>query len=273
MLAASAMANPRPVPTVRHYRIDASITAFGATIFSRRHVGFALAQLAVHSTDRGRDISFSIMGSSLPERTRGILQLGHFEEELREAAGRLETSRYFGFLTAAPEGQRSIPSRPPSTCCAVEGSLDPTRFRFRKTYEAALPPTSGTHELSHLRRHMRDSLDRICANSCLNGNSEPTTNRTFLKTLLEAMESPNNCMETDYHYGDRVLRFRSRKTAGAAALSSFEADVQGRGRHRFALYYRPAAPAALPEKVEYWPRPWLKLTLLPADAPSMKETT
>jgi hypothetical protein len=273
LLASKAVASSLPAPTWRHYRIDATITAFGATIFSRRHVGEAMATFQVTESSEGRQVNFSFMGASLPERTRGILQLGHFEEELRESQGRLASSRYFGFLTAAPEGEKKVPKGPMPTCCAVDGSLDAARFRFRKTYEAKLPTTACFQELPKLRREMKQSLNDICANTCMNGNSQPAAGRTFLKTLIDAVESRGNQMEADYHYGDRVLRFRAKKAPADAGLASLDAEVQGRGRHRFAFYYRPATPVALPEKVEYWPRPWLRLTLSPQDDRPSKEKT
>jgi hypothetical protein len=256
----------------KQYRIDATITALGAAIFSRKHVGEAFARLAVEETKGGRKMNFTFMGASLPERTRGILQMGHFEEQLEEVGERLADSNYFGFLTAAPpdKGLQTVPvnaqgQQEKPNCCAVDGSLDGSRFRFRKTYEAHIPADATLQHLPRLRAAMRQTLDRACAAKCLLGDSKPSAQRTFLKTLVDAVESKQQQWETDYHYGDKLLQFRGRKAAPVAGLASMEAQVQGRGRHRFAFYYRPEAPLALPEKIEYWPRTWLRLTLLPME--------
>jgi hypothetical protein len=258
-------------PHTRRYRIDAAVTAFGVQVFSRQGVGEAIAELRVERTERGRRMRFRFGGASHPERTRGILQMGHFEEDLEEAAGNLVSSRFFGFLTSAPEGQKPRAN----SCCAVEGALDPARFRFRKTYEAPLPDTARFRDIPRLRNVIHESLDGICAKSCSTANARPEARRSFLKTLADAVEAPGDCFEGDYHYGDRVLRFRAKKSPAATGLACLEAQVQGRGRHRFAFYFRPSAPIALPERVEYWPRlplaAGLRLTLVPLDEPQLEE--
>ncbi len=263
------------MPCTRRYRIDAAVTAFGVQVFARQGVGEAVAELKAEKTERGRRMRFRFGGASHPERTRGILQLGHFEEDLEEAAGRLSSSRYFGFLTSAPEGEK----RSANSCCAVEGALDAARFRFRKTYDAPLPATARFRDIPRLRRAIHDSLDDICAKSCSQScsaaNAKPEAPRSFLKVLADAVETPSDSFEGDYHYGDRVLRFRAKKSAAAPGLACLEAQVQGRGRHRFAFYFRPSAPIALPERVEYWPRlplaAGLRLTLVPLDEPQLEE--
>ena len=262
-------------PLTRRYRIDAAVTAFGMQIFARQGVGEAAAELRVEKTEVGRRMRFRFGGASHPERTRGILQMGHFEEELEEAAGRLVSSRYFGFLTAAPEGEK----RNTGACCAVEGALDATRFRFRKTYEAPLPDSARFRDIPRLRNAIRDSLDgicaRSCAKSCMTANARPEAGRSFLKVLADAAEARGNCFEGSYHYGDRLLHLRAKKSATDAGLACLEAQVQGRGRHRFAFYFHPSAPIALPERVEYWPRlplaAGLRLTLVPLDEPQHEE--
>lgn len=212
-------------------------------------------------------MNFTFMGSSLPERTRGILQLGHFEEQLEESRGRLAKSRYFGFLTSAPpEGEKRldkvVEKQRGASCCAVEGRLAADNFRFRKTYDVYLPENSNFAELPQLRKTMHAAMENACSQSCLNGDSTPAAQRTFLKTLVDAVECRDGKLEVDYHYGDQLLRFRGKKCGASEGLASLEAQVQGRGRHRFALHYRPENPVALPEKVEYWPRTWLRLTMV-----------
>ncbi len=260
-----------PVPCTRRYRIDAAVTAFGMQVFARQGVGEAVAELKAEKTERGRRMRFRFGGASHPERTRGILQMGHFEEDLEEAAGQLFSSRYFGFLTSATEGEK----RSANCCCAVEGALDAAHFRFRKTYEAPLPNSARFKDIPRLRKAIHDSLDGICARSCSTANARPEARRSFLKTLADAVETPSDSFEGDYHYGDRVLRFRAKKSAAAPGLACLEAQVQGRGRHRFAFYFRPSAPIALPERVEYWPRlplaAGLRLTLVPLDEPQLEE--
>ncbi len=232
-----------------------------------------MARLDTEATAQGRDVSFEFMGASHPERTRGILQLGHFEEALQEKQGGLSFSRYFGFLTAAPEGGKKAVPANCHTCCAVDGSLDRQRFQFRKTYDATLPPNACFGELPRLRTLMQGALNDLCQASCRTGDSQPSASRTFLKTLIDAVESPSARIETQYHYGDRLLSFTSQRSSPAAGLRSIAADVQGRGRHRFSFTFRENGRLALPEKVEYWPRPWLRLTLEPMDTASPKETT
>lgn len=255
----------------RRYRVDAVVQAWGLTVFARQGVGEAWAELQGEETRRGRRVRFRFGGTSFPERTRGIWQMGYFEEDLEEAAGQLVSSRFFGFLTASPEAKRVVrgEGRQEGSAqgCAVEGSLDEARFQYRKTYEAKLDRESRLGDWTRVSRALRGALEGVCPQACVGANGRAEAKRSFLKAILESLEAPGEGAEVQYHYGDRVLQMRSKKSAAGGGLHCLEAQVQGRGRHRFAFYFRPTAPFALPERVEYWPRlplaAALRLTLVP----------
>jgi len=215
--------------------------------------------------------SFEFGGASLPERTRGIRQLGWFEEELITCSGKPLSSRYFGFITSTPE---SAPNKAtlalaadtntkPQYCCAVEGHLGEGRTAFTKTYNALLPRDAGFATLPGLKHIMRRALADICATSCLNGSRAAIPGNTFLSVLAEAAFGPAQHLKTSYQYGDRVLRFEStrRNISGQIVV---DAEVNGKSRHRFSFACSDTRKPSLPLRIEYQPKPWLRLALVAA---------
>lgn len=74
-----ALAGPLPAAISPPYRIDVAIAPFGFTIFSRKEAGYGSAKLTVRSQGGTRAASFEFGGASIPERARGIRQIGYFE--------------------------------------------------------------------------------------------------------------------------------------------------------------------------------------------------
>lgn len=274
-------ASPDPQTSRADYRIDVTIAPFGITIFSRKEVGYGAAQLRVHHQDGRRMASFEFGGASIPERTRGIRQIGYFEEELSESGYQVHSSRYFGFISSAPEGAPSKATLALATdtnakvqyCCAVEGHLADGRTGFTKTYEAPLPTDASFATLPGLRHVMRRALASICATSCLNGTRAANPGKTFLSVLAEAALGPSSALKTSYQYGDRVLKFEStRRDLGGQV--TVDAEVQGKSRHRFSFTCSGAHRPELPSRIDYQPKPWLRLTLVAVagHAPSKEST-
>lgn len=257
-----------------HYRIDVTIAPFGFTIFSRKEVGYGSAQLRLSQRD-GHDVaSFEFGGASLPERTRGIRQIGWFEEELTQTSGSVQSSRYFGFISSAPEGApnkatlalASDSHSKPQYCCAVEGHLTEGRTAFSKTYDALLPRDASFSTLPGLKHVMRRALAEICATSCLNGSRAANPGKTFLSVLAEAALGPLSNLKTHYQYGDRVLRFESTRQNISGQIV-VDAEVQGKSRHRFSFTCADTRKPSLPIRIDYQPKPWLRLALVAVPDP------
>lgn len=260
-----------------HYRIDVAIAPFGFTVFSRKEVGFGTARLSVQNSEGRQTIAFEFGGASLPERTRGIFQIGCFEEVLIQAGSSLLSSRYFGFISSAPDAapNRATLNRlansknPTQYCCAVEGRLLEGQASFTKTYEAPLP---GGLNFSTLRQLMRHRLASICETACLRGTRLANPAKTFLSVLAEATLGPANRIQTAYQYGDTVLRFDSSRQNISGQIV-VDAEVRGKSRHRFSFTCPDTQHLSLPLKIAYTPKKWLHLSLeaIPPPAPS-KET-
>jgi hypothetical protein len=252
----------------RRYRIDVTIAPFGIPIFSRREVGYGVGRLQVSRTDSGDQFRFEFGGASIPERAHGLRQIGFFEEHLERGPRGLESSRYFGFLSSAPEGPPSRQtlanakhdSQGTQKCCVVEGEIGAGEARFAKSYEATLPPEAGLLNIPELRKSLRQSLTQLCQRSCLAGTSPAKAPHSFLSTLLDASESPGPGIQRQYIYGDRLLSFTSqrRETNGEWQI---EAQVKGKSRHQFRFSNSAPGSHALPNRIEYHPRAWLRLTL------------
>lgn len=252
----------------QHYRIDVTVAPFGIPIFSRREVGYGLGRLQAVDTDGGRRVHFEFGGASIPERAHGLRQIGYFEETLTQSSLGLDESRYFGFLSTAPEGPPSktmlasakADAVTAQKCCVVEGAVRGGLASFSKSYDAQLPAGAGFQSIPDLRSSLKLALGKLCAQGCLAGSSQPARPHTFLSTLLDASFSKQANFHQDYIYGDRTLRFTSeRKSSDGHCV--IDAQVRGRGRHQFRFSSAGAGEYRLPAKIEYFPRAWLRLTL------------
>ncbi len=274
----AAAASPLSIAT--RYRIDAAIAPFGITVFSRKEVGFGFARLRAHTANGNSVTSFEFGGASIPDRTNGIHQIGYFEEELSEAQTKLLSSRYFGFISNAPEGAPSSAtlalaadsSAKPQFCCAVEGEIADGQASFSKTYEAPLPRDASLASLGALREVMRTALARICATSCLQGSRTATPGQSFLSVLSQAAFGASFTLNTTYQYGDRVLRFLSNRQHVSDKIV-LNAEVRGKGRHRFSFTCLNSGRFELPLHIEYQPKSWLRLTLVAVPEPAATKET
>ncbi len=269
-----------PLSLSTRYRIDATIAPFGFTVFSRKEVGFGFARLRVHTGNGESVTAFEFGGASIPDRTNGIHQIGYFEEELSEAQTKLLSSRYFGFISNAPEGAPSSAtlalaadsSAKTQYCCAVEGEITDGQASFSKTYEAPLPKDASLSSLGGLCQVMRTALSRICATSCLQGSRTAKPCQSFLSVLAQSAFGASFTLNTTYQYGDRVLRFSSnRQHIGDKIV--LDAEVQGKSRHRFSFTCRNTGHLELPIRIEYNPKAWLRLTLVAVPEPAAPKET
>jgi len=263
------------------YRIDIAILPFGVRIFSLREVGYGSALLHIRSIDGETSSNFEFGGASIPERSRGIRQVGYFEEQITQTGFTVRSSRYFGFISSTPDmapNQASLhlaTARNPKDqlCCAVEGHISDGSAGFQKTYSAPLPADAGLDTLPGLRKIMRQALADICATGCLKGQSRAIPPKTFLSVLAEASLGASPVLNTNYQYGDQVLRFQStrRNISGQIVV---DAEVQGKSRHRFSFTCPDSGRPELPHRIEYQPKSWLRLTLTAVqEQPSSKEST
>lgn len=256
---------PDTQTTRARYRIDVSIAPFGFTIFSRKEVGFGSARLDLQNLDGQQTISFEFGAASLPERTRGIFQIGYFEESLTQTRSALLSSNYFGFISSTPETAPNLASLnlvasandKPQLCCAVEGRLAQGQASFTKTYEAPLP--AGLN-FSSLRQLMRRRLANICETSCLHGSRTAIPVKTFLSVLAEAALGPSTHLRSAYQYGDSVLDFEANRQNFSGKIV-VDAEVRGKSRHCFSFTSADSKVPSLPLKISYTPKSWLRLSL------------
>ena len=257
-----------PTPKAEHvrYQIDVTIAPFGLILFSRKQVGYGAANLRTLNVNAYRSITFDFGGASIPERTRGIRQIGYFEEQLNQNNTQPHSSRYFGFLSSAPEGGPSQATLEQAgatsqTCCAVQGELINGQARFSKTYQAPLPADASFSTLPALSLLMRQRLASICAKSCLAGQGPANPGKTFLSVLHEAAFGPLAQLETTCQYGHRPLRIQAKRQNISGEIV-VDAKITGKSCHHFSFTCPASHEPSLPTRIEYHPKPWLRLSLV-----------
>lgn len=247
-----------------NYRADAQILLFGMPILHRQGVGGGKAVWRELDSE-GRFLEFT--GYSAPERAAGLNRMGF----LRETAQGGECS-YFGLMTASPEesageGRKSLhASQKEQTYTAIDGRISRTAIETAVVHFTAPAAVSAerSQELVQRARQILASAQKV-ASPGLAGPPAPS----FLQALAALLQRPDG-NEGRYIYSGHLYRMRLSRSLDEAATSHFhERVVRVAGRVRresggketdFRLWIPESAERPLPLRIEYQPRPYLRLT-------------
>lgn len=268
----------------RSYRADAVIVLLSVPIYRRAGVGAGFASLADSRRDNDRYYVIRFAGASQPERAAGLNRVGAIREVALERGSVLSETAYFGVLTASPEetleeGRRSIGKTGTQwneytaiagqSCRGVTRSAV-THFRL----PAAGNPSQRV--ISEARANFRTSAPAARQNqwpAASDGQAPPT----FLYALMNAIRSPKRETEAWYVYSERSYHLRLQKRPDRREGQRFSElhltsqpdrviEVRGRiqedqtGRQTsFRLWVEDGASDALPLRIEFQPRSYLRL--------------
>ena len=277
-----------PAPLVASYRADVVVTLLGVPIFSRKGVGGAFATLKEAVGGDRKLVSLQFAGGADPARTHGFKYDGSLEEAVLEQGSMRPRAAYFGFVTSSSneegldQARKRVMTEPGrhSAYAAAEGVHVDGCARCEKS-AITLPEQPG-RDLSSLIREMRDSFrgaDRTALELRTSSGSAPTT---FLYTVLSAIRSDQPRSRLNYVHNAREYRLEWERTpdphTGAALaaagliaphssvmrLSGHVTCLSTRGNSTFRLWL--ADPSVVPLKIEFQPRPYLRISLETAEA-------
>jgi len=266
----------------RAYRADAVVTVLGLPIFGRQAVGGAHAAVREASRDGNKFVALEFSGGANPERTHGLHYFGSTREVISETRFDPAQAATFGFVTARSSNSESVEqasqsllarsSHPASAIVAVEQILESGTLRCSS---ATLPADNFTWpdhgDLSRMVRSefVKASLVRRELNC--SGDS-----RTFLAAVRKAMECSGpsslsyfhnakpfhlDCDKTPDHHAGAGF-FAKKLTADPRAvvrLSGQIHDLSLGHSSTFKLWLDRSS--ALPIRIEFSPRPYLRLAL------------
>jgi hypothetical protein len=268
-----------PASSVRRYlrpfRATASILVLGFPIFKRKDVGAGCASVETGASGDQTVIALQFAAGSKPERARGLNRLGLMREAVVEQDARLIETSYAGFMTSSPEksldqGRQSLnvgATEMPCTLGSGESGRGRTELSVRCfTLPGATHWTEATNILNSLEK---GSLDRPThhATSALGPSA------TFLYAIHRAAleDAPKArrqfCHNGTFHELITEKHRLSPPSSGDAADSRTAVRMTGSIRDQsdaeisqFSVWFDPADPSGIPNRIEFRARSFLRLT-------------
>ncbi len=252
----------------RTYRADVVVALLGVPIFSRRGVGSAAASVCEYRVAGGKTTALSFAGGADPQRTNGLNYAGSTEEIAIESASRLETAALFGFVTAARSEESFEEARKRvldadeaehGTFTVVDELHSPSRNSVRKASVAgSIFSCAG---LSRLRSAIRERMRNAEAAQKQYAAPADRALPTFLYATLGAIRSEARQCAVVYAHDGKTYELSCEKSPAQhqTLVAGKLRDTQARRRTSFRLWLEPGC--ALPSRIEFSPRSYLRITL------------
>jgi len=270
------------VGTVRRYRADAQVILLSIPVLHRNGVGDGSAIWRESTAEEGVAIRLlEFTGRSAPEHAAGLNRFGFIQELSRTVGGMYAESIYFGMMTSSPE-ENAAEARKALHSNAKEIPFSAIEARIA----GRCIESTAAHFTAPARTSAADRGTLIeCARQALSGapkmkedlhTVEPTP-RPFLHALANLLSCPNDS-QAEYAYNSHVYSLRVKRSADPKAAAAFReqhlippaANVtrisgtlcrQNGGKPiDFKLWIEEGAAQPLPLRIEYQPKPYLRLT-------------
>lgn len=243
----------------KRYRVHATILLFGMALYKRKDVGSGFASVERLGSGEAGMLSLRFGAGSNPERAKGLRRSGVFHEVVLREQGEKERAAYYGFMTSSPEetldqARKSLESGKDASLYKVisggagAGNADSTVFAVEAPQSMAWP------HWQKLSAHLRERLEGGRPQSL---PVEPGT-KTFLRAIHDVIGRPERRVAANVVFNGKLYQLRASK-AEDGALTRIDGATERQGqRSPFQLWHR--RDGVLPERIEYKPRGFLKLT-------------
>jgi len=252
----------------RRYRVNATVMLASVPLFSKQNAGGAL--LALEETGSGECgvTHLQFAAGTSPERLKGFNRFGATREVVRRQNGIVVESSYESFMAscretnltearqAFTETRDSMPltvARGRSTCNGCSSAIEHRNAPARYTWANCLD----------LVEDLRGSLPLPPEKSPAEyaGQALPT----FLFAVRSALESGAGSTTMPYMHNSQIYKLRTRvepdKHANGLAMTGWVSKPGERGETEFKLWTASMDRTALPVRIEFRPRSFLRLTL------------
>jgi len=248
-------------PQCLRYRVNATVMVACVPIFSKQNVGGAYLGVEQTTVEGSTITRLEFAAGSWPERLKGFNRFGATRETVREENRAIVESAYVSFMASSREknfgeARRAFASAPESLpltvargrstsagCAfAIDHRTAPGNYSWRNCLDLAgefdglpLPPPAPLEEYTRALP-------------------------TFLFALHRAMLTDSPAATTRYTHNGKVYRLRTRseidRRSGEIALTCSIS-----GQTEFKLWLASRDRTALPTRIEFHPKSFLKLTL------------
>jgi hypothetical protein len=266
----------------RRYRADAQVILLSIPVLHRNGVGDGVASWRDSLAEDGtatRLLAFT--GRSAPEHAAGLNRFGFIQELSRTVDRTYAESIYFGLMTSSPEesaaeARKALHSNAKEiSFSAIEGRIAPGCIETSKANFIA-PGRTSAADRGVLMESARQALAVVLATQ---DTLPPATAipRPFLHALADLL-GQRGSSEAKYAYNGAMYRLRVERASDPNAANVYREQgiipptaavtrVSGTLRREtggkaieFRLWMEEGAARPLPLRIEYQPKPYLRLT-------------
>ncbi len=281
---------PRWTSFRRGYRADATLSVLGVPVFSRQDVGSGFVVLREAWQGDRKVVWLQFAGKSRPDRAHGVNDCGSIEEAIVEHSSTPVEAAYFAFITGAPDDvledarQRGNQAPGADVACtaytAVDGLHHAGEARNNRA-SVVVPDHTGT-DCDELIRQVRTGFymgrDLLERRLCLGPEAGRTVPSTVLYAVANAARAKTERFDCPFVYNARPYHLYTEKSRDERAAALFLAKhlttrpervvrISGQVCERnrtvssFKLWMEEGAVPALPLRIEFQPRPYLRVSL------------
>jgi hypothetical protein len=255
----------------QRYRADAVILLFGIVLYRRAGVGSG--QVSVEETGEGDSMRRTLFfaGGSEPKRAHGLKRLGWIREVVLGPGSNPAEADYFGVLSSSPEeslehARKSIADPPlgRSLYSAVNGRHTAGHSRSAVTHFefASDADWSDPGLIDEARSTFQANVEWRETSWPNSTNHAPPTFLLQLATLLE-QRARHAAGRYVYNEQEYLLELDASQQGGNEHLLLIRGGVRNqRTKHQtpFRLWMKDSSESILPNRIEFQPRSFLRLT-------------
>jgi len=284
----NALTNPQPLDDVsglhpighatyqfRRYRVSATVVFVSIPLFSKTNVGGACAIVEQSVSAEGTVTGLQFGAGSWPDQLKGFNRFGMTEEVVRENHSGIVESAYLSFMTSAREKNFSEAR---DAYLASPNTLLLTVAHGKSTASACTAEIEHHQEpATYAWSKCPDLIDRLrrelpFTNATVSTEHPGRALPTFLFSVRRAiLAGPGNTTAL-YAHNAKVYRLRTESRLDARSgqlVVNGHTSLQGdRSESEFRLWVAPKDDSALPSRIEFRPKNFLKLTLEPDTSPA-----
>jgi hypothetical protein len=256
----------------RRYRVQATVSLFSIPVIEKDGVG--AAGLLLEEAPAGSDCTTAVqfVSGSWPDRIRGFNRFGMTQEVVREENGAVRESGYLSFMTSSPEKSsdqawQAFADHSRNLTLAVAcGSASTTGYRWALEHKT-VPAEDTWMDCPSLMERFRNQDVALREGVLPDGSGQESVYPTFLFSVRKAILQRAKGRCTFIHNAKLYdLRTRFSQADGAVLLTGQIVEhgsstlKNGPGESEFRVWLDPDDATALPSKIEFRPKSFLRLT-------------
>ncbi len=256
----------------RRYRVEATVSLFSIPVIAKDGIGAAglLVEEALAGSKCTTAVQF--VSGSWPDRINGFNRFGMTQEVVREENGTIRESGYLSFMTSSPEKNsdqawQAFAGHPHDLSLAVACGMASTAG-YRWALEHKTVPAAATWmDCPSLMERFRSQDVALREDVLSDGPANESVYPTFLFSVRQAILRRANGRCTFIHNAKLYdLHTRFSEADGAVLLTgqivehSSSTSKKEAGEAQFRLWLDAGDGTALPSKIEFRPKNFLRLT-------------